>query len=243
MLNYWYLIPALIVAPVLAVQGSLTRRKALRMPEAAGERVGTTGQGDKLRLLILGDSAAAGVGVQTQQQALSGQLTQNLSKQYEVEWQLIAESGRTTLSTIELLQSEAQQRQFDIVLISLGVNDVTSLVRRKVWQQQCMQLTELIEQLFGNPEIIWSDLPLMGKFTALPQPLRWIVGKRRNQMRQSLVKWIARQNNVELLSFPDIFSNGATKIEDWIAEDGFHPGEKVYALWGKLAAEKIISNV
>ncbi len=51
------------LAPLLLWQGRHVRRVTPRLPEAAGPRAGTTGHGPPLRLLVLGDSAAAGVGV------------------------------------------------------------------------------------------------------------------------------------------------------------------------------------
>ena len=52
------------LAPLLVAQALRTRRVTPRLPEAAGERSGTQGEGPRLRLLVLGDSAAAGVGAQ-----------------------------------------------------------------------------------------------------------------------------------------------------------------------------------
>ena len=55
-----------LLGPVLLAQGIYTRRMTPRLPEAEGERQGEAGSGDVLRLLIVGDSAAAGVGAATQ---------------------------------------------------------------------------------------------------------------------------------------------------------------------------------
>lgn len=62
------------LAPVLLWQGRNVRRSTLRLPEAAGVRYGQVGRGPALRILLLGDSSAAGVGVSQQEQALAGQL-------------------------------------------------------------------------------------------------------------------------------------------------------------------------
>ncbi len=63
----------LMLAPLLVAQAVATRRRAPLLPEAQGRarrRVG--GGADALRLLIAGDSSAAGVGVARQDQALAG---------------------------------------------------------------------------------------------------------------------------------------------------------------------------
>ena len=56
------------LAPLLWAQGVHTRRKTVVLPEPPGPRSGRTGSGSMLRLLIAGDSAAAGVGVDHQDQ-------------------------------------------------------------------------------------------------------------------------------------------------------------------------------
>ena len=70
----------LSLAPFLILQGRHVRRITPRLPEPDGARAGQAGSGQPLRLLIVGDSAAAGVGVSTQQDALSGQLIALLSQ-------------------------------------------------------------------------------------------------------------------------------------------------------------------
>ena len=52
----------LMLSPLLVAQALLTRARLPRLPEPDGERHGVVGEGAPLRLLILGDSSAAGVG-------------------------------------------------------------------------------------------------------------------------------------------------------------------------------------
>ena len=51
----------LALSPVLLFQAVQLRRRALRLPEADGPRDGIAGDGPVLRILIIGDSSAAGV--------------------------------------------------------------------------------------------------------------------------------------------------------------------------------------
>ena len=47
-----------------------------------------------MKLLVLGDSAAAGVGADRQADALTGQIVKNLAGRFLVEWTLFARTGR-----------------------------------------------------------------------------------------------------------------------------------------------------
>src|SRR5918998_1273279 len=60
----------LALAPLLVAQGRRVRRTTPRLPEAPGDREGVTGAGPALRLLVVGDSAAAGAGARDARGAL-----------------------------------------------------------------------------------------------------------------------------------------------------------------------------
>lgn len=227
-----------LLSPVLMVQALWVRKRTVRLPEPEGQRSGVLGQGDSLSLLILGDSAAAGVGVRTQAEALSGQVVSRLSTRYRLSWELDALTGRTTKDLSSVLNNKAAKK-LDVVLISSGVNDITSKIGIQEWLEDCSTVALLLRTKFSAQRIIWSDLPHMEKFTALPQPLRWAVGQRKARFRSALVNWIQQQDRMELLEFPDVLAASNTKIEDWIASDGYHPGEKVYALWAQTFFEVI----
>ena len=94
----------LLLSPLLLGQAIRLRKIALQLPEASGPRTGSLGNGPPLRFLIIGDSSAAGVGAQTQDEALAGQLVAALGAHHTVHWQLIAATGATTASTLAKLK-------------------------------------------------------------------------------------------------------------------------------------------
>jgi len=71
----WFLmVIKILLGPVLLLQGRQVRRTALRLPEAVGERHGLvsfSGCERPLRLLFVGESTMAGVGVRDQRDALA----------------------------------------------------------------------------------------------------------------------------------------------------------------------------
>ena len=106
------LVLKLVLSPLLVAQAVHTRRRAPILPEATGARRGRVGgkgtPAAPLRLLIVGDSSAAGVGVRTQQQALAGQLSRPLAQALgrTVRWQLVAKTGITTPEALGLLREQ-----------------------------------------------------------------------------------------------------------------------------------------
>lgn len=226
----------LALGPVLLAQALRTRARVPRLPEPPGPRSGVGGQGEPLRLLIVGDSAAAGVGAPHQDQALSGQLVQRLGQSFRVHWRLEAKTGATTAATTAWLQ-RVEAGPFDVVVTSLGVNDVTGLVSLPKWLSQQRQLRELLQSRFGARLIVASGLPPMHGFPALPRPLRDYLGDRATRFDQALAAELAHAPGCAFLSVR------FTEDPDQMASDGFHPGPVVYAEWARRVAALITGRM
>lgn len=221
------------LGPLLLAQGRYTRRVTPKLPEPQGERTGICGSGPVLRLLILGDSAAAGVGVQIQSAALAGQLAARMSASHCVHWKLAARSGLATREVIALAESLPPER-YDAVLVSVGVNDVTGGVSERDWCAGQNRLIALLRRKFEAERIILSRIPPMHRFPALPQPLRWYLGRRAGRLNRLLEREVPRHPGCVLLDLAD------APLEQMMSEDGFHPGPSIYALWAEGAAALLL---
>ena len=226
--------PLLILplAPLLLLQGVYVRKVTPRLPEPPGPRSGDIGQGRPLRLLILGDSAAAGVGATTQSDALSGQLLQKLSGSHWITWRLWAANGRTSAQCLALLDAHDAE-PFDAAVLSLGVNDVTSGVSLSTWQAQQQQLADLLCGKFAVKRILFTALPPMHHFPALPQPLRGVLGARAKTFNRALQAFVMTRDDCRLLKFD------APMQAEFMAADGFHPSAFTYGLWADQAAQAL----
>ncbi|MBV6826359.1 SGNH/GDSL hydrolase family protein [Pseudomonas sp. PD9R] len=213
----------ILLGPVLLIQGAYTRRVTPKLPEAEGERTGVAGSGNVLRMLILGDSAAAGVGASTQAEALSGQLVNRLAKDYQVEWTLWARSGLDSQALLERLGQQAAQ-PFDAVLLSIGVNDVTSSLSADQWIARQRHLMEVLRSKFEAKQIVVSPLPPMHLFPALPQPLRWYLGNRAARFNRQLAELAASKDHCRMLT------TRLAPVAGSMARDGFHPGPAIYSV-------------
>lgn len=215
------------LAPVLIAQARRVRRTALILPEADGPRAGGPPL-DALspqRLLILGDSSAAGVGASHQAQALSGGLARHLPG---AAWRLEARTGATTATTLSSLH-QLKGAQFDTVLVVLGVNDVTHMVALRRLLAQRHALYQRLRVDHGATRIVVSGLPPMGDFPLLPQPLRWVLGQQATRYDAALAKQAQRLGHAYLrhhIRFDPAM----------MAADGFHPGPAAYRLWAERLA-------
>lgn len=226
-------VATLALGPVLLAQGRRVRREVPTLPEPVGARAGVLGTGPDLRLLIVGDSAAVGVGARTQQEALSGQLAVALAPTFTLHWRLLAFTGATTADLLDRLRTEAASA-CDVVLTSLGVNDVTGRRSLAGWQRQQETLIDLLRARFVAPHILLSGLPPMHRFPALPQPLRWYIGRRARDFDRVLANVAASRPGCEFLGLGHEMMDASA-----MASDGFHPGPPIYAAWAREAARRI----
>ena len=221
------------------VQALWVKSRTPRLPEPEGKRSGgavaKNNSRQQVSVLIAGDSAAAGVGVLYQQQALSGQCEINLSMRYKVSWYLCAQTGLKSAELLERIKLLSIP-SIDVAVISIGVNDVTGFTSVTQWRRH---LQQIMQHLFSSQQcklVLFTALPPMHQFPALPQPLRWILGRRARLLNQVLCDEASKYSQVSVLALP---INPKDSAHDFMANDGFHPGEKGYQLWGKAVAKLV----
>ena len=231
---------ALALAPLLLAQGRRARRLAQRLPEAAGARVGRCGSaGPALRLLLVGDSAVAGVGVATQDEALGAQLAHALKVALPgrmIEWRVVARSGVNTREALAMIAAEKPE-DFDVAVIALGVNDLTGGRRIASWLGDIAALLAHLRAHWSVSAVWLSGLPPMHRFPLLPQPLRWFLGRRARRFSMALADWAARHPDAGFVALPDAGDPGL------IASDGFHPGPGACAIWAQVLAREISARL
>lgn len=227
----------LLLAPALLWQGRQVRRHTPRLAEPPGAREGTAGSGPPLRLLILGDSAAAGVGAAGQDEALSGRLVTALATRASVRWRLRARTGDSAGAVLRALQQPDEALHCDVALLSVGVNDATALRDPAVFAQRAEAIADWLREHAGARLIVFSGLPPMGRFPALPQPLRWRLGRQADLLDAQLRALARHRTDCAHLPFGNLDDPAL------MASDGFHPGPAAYAHWAQAAATLIQSRM
>lgn len=228
----------LLLSPVLVAQAMATRARMPRLPEPAGAREGEVGRGPLLRLLMLGDSSAAGVGVAEQSQGLAGYLPSALAKQagVRVRWRLVAQSGLTSAQCLEHIEASAPF-DADVAVVVLGVNDVVDQIPSQHAITARSAIANRLRNAHGVAHVIFAPLPPVHHFPALPQPLRWVAGQDAKRHDDAVADWARTRSDVSHVPI-DLPLN-----RELMADDGFHPGEPVYRICGTALAEHIATQV
>ncbi|MFM7707131.1 MAG: SGNH/GDSL hydrolase family protein [Gammaproteobacteria bacterium] len=232
--------------PLLLPQALWVRRRTPRFAAPAGaeggrvEAPGTTAPvsgettaAPSLRLVGLGDSIIAGVGATVAAECLTAQFARELAERRgaAVEWSNIGRIGATTTRVLRDLAQRLPPQPADLLLVSVGVNDVTSLRRRGEWSREVRALADTLTAHSPGAPALFLGLPPMQRFPALPVPLRNSLGMRARLFDETLAAALdghptARHLPLPLEASPEMFSG-----------DGFHPSASAYALIARALAD------
>ena len=223
----WWLL-FIVLLPILLPQALLTKRRAIRLAPAGGSQTGLVGSADDepLRLLLVGESTVAGVGVGTQQEALAGQLAGQLATllQRPVAWQALGENGITASEAVQHLLPQVSAADFDLVLLVFGVNDTTHFSSKRRWQTALESLAQAFAK--ADCRIAFTAVPPMQHFSALPWLLRKMLGWRATLLDLQLSE-VARRLSTS-------HCRVTLKFEpEYMARDGYHPSALGYRVWAE----------
>ena len=225
--------------PVLLTQGYWLRKKTPRLPGAAGPLEGSvSGVGEPLKVIVLGESTAAGVGARTHEVGLAGQFADVLSRTIKrtVEWSVFARSGINARQTrLELVPQLAGNRA-DVVVIALGVNDTIEMHTARRWGADISALIEAVRAQVGEATIVLSGVPPLDYFPALPQPLSFVLGARSAALERAAIRLASTMNGV----FHVPFQIDRQRVTEVFCADGFHPSETGYTLWAEQLAAAFV---
>lgn len=215
-----------LALPVLAVQGTGLRRTVRRLPAAEG-RSGLVGTGaPAARLVAVGDSVAAGHGVACGERTVVGRLAERFAAAAgAAQWDVHARGGLDATAVRDLLPSAAEDlAAADVVVLSVGVNDLKALHSLSRWRTDLRALLAELRRLAPRAEVVMIGLPPLAAFPALPRPLRDVLALR-GRMFDAAAREIAAGCGVGYV----VVDASALSLADAFAEDGFHPSAVTHA--------------
>lgn len=223
--------------PLALPQAIAVRRNAPRFAGAAGPRQGVVGAGEPLRLLAIGDSIVAGVGAETTDRALAGAVAASLADRLprEVHWWMTGKIGAGVREARSRLLPQAPEQDFDAVIVSIGVNDITGLRRSRSWADELGDFLDALRARYPRATIAMAGMPPLQVFPLLPYPLRAILGMRGRTFDALASRVVASRANMVFV--PLIFDPAPGRF----SADGFHPSRESYAELGAGAADRLLA--
>lgn len=242
-----YILSGLLVAPLLplmAIQGKRIRASVPRLPPAKGASgyIGA-GKGQPLRLITLGESTIAGIGVETHAEGFSGTLARALADQLgkPVAWKVYARSGYTAERVTEKLVPQITETDIDLIVIGLGGNDAFHLNPPWRWRRDTRNLIAALGQRFPKTPVVFTNMPPIRNFPAFTPLIKRVVG--------SHVEWLGQALGHVVQPLPNVFYYARViTLEDWrdrlsisappadFFSDGVHPSALTYQVWARDVA-------
>ena len=226
-------------APLLYLQGQITRWKVGILPDAAGDKFGVAGSGnDPAKLFVIGESTVAGLGARDHERAYAGQFAKYLSEHIAqpVSWKVIGKNGVTARRTIEELVPQMSDERFDYILVGLGGNDVMKLSSPKKWRSDMIELLGILRAKNPNAVMFLSNCPMIKYSTAIPHPIKFLLWEL-SKMHDANIKEFTRDMD-RVFYYPQ---PADVRLEGFFA-DGIHPSEQGYADWAEAMMRYFAAN-
>lgn len=239
---------------LLRSQAGRARREITELADGqtwpAAARGVAVGEGTPLRLVILGDSSAVGLGADGPEDTAGLRVLRRLAADGQAATlDVVAVSGAVATDLDDQV-SEALTLSPQLAVISIGANDIAKRIAPRVTAKA---LGAAVERLRAEGvEVVVATAPDLGAVMRLGRPLRWVAGlaSRRTWNAQeraattagALVVPVGKLIGPLFAQDPSLFS-----------ADGFHPSSAGYALiveelWpvireaaAKIAAEALLS--
>ena len=221
-----------VFSPLLWCQGVWLKREVPRLPTPGDRPFGICkGKDKEFNILGLGESPMAGVGIAKHAFTLTGLTAVKLNKLLgcSVNWKIRAESGLNLKNLIKIIKEQLDENA-DLVLVSMGGNDVFQLTPPWIWKNNIDTCVKLLFQNDNKPLILFCPVPPVVRFPAIPIPLKIAFGFWEILLQASLAQTINSMDNAYLLDgrFPD--------GKEYYLEDGIHPSSLAYDPWSEKLA-------
>ena len=225
---------SLCLVPLAMVQGWALRSKSQRLPEADGERSGViAGQGKPIRLLAVGESPLAAVGLDHPDETVARHLALRVAEASgrPAHWRILARGGYTAQVVRERLLPTLEAGPADLILIGLGVNDSIRLRSARRWQADLIALIHALHARTGTAPVLLAGVPDMRHFPLLPWSLRRLLGSRSRLLDQAAGDIANTRDQIRHVSM-----ELDARASELFCVDGFHPNVQGHALWAEQLA-------
>lgn len=251
-LKYLLGIPlALPLLPLLYFQGKKIRKTVPRLPEATGTEGLVGDDADSaIRLLSIGESTIAGIGVETHEIGFTGSLARELAslRKKSVHWKVYAKSGYTAKKIRKIIVPKIVNEHVDVIVVGLGGNDAFTLNSPNNWRTENRLLIETLREKFPEAAIVYANMPPIKEFPAFTNSIKFVVGNLVEILGEELCREVAHHKHVYYNSEVIQFKIWKQRYEEPGSEiayfsDGVHPSKFTYQIWAKDLAKFISDQV
>lgn len=227
------LIGSLALLPLVMIQGAATRRRVPRLPPAQPPHHGLiAGKGAPLRLLVVGESPVAGVGIERGDDTVSAAAARELARLTgkPIAWRAAGLSGATVREAVAAIVPRIAPEPADVIVIAFGVNDTKGYRAPRAFADDLATLVEAVRARVGGAPVVIAGVPSFSSIPAFPWALRNILDWRAAALQAAAERLTERIPRLVVQRFSAPFGPEA------FCPDGFHPSVRAHDVWGQMLA-------
>ncbi len=224
---------ALVLYDYLPIADSLTKTRPL---VAAAQAYEQSPANPTMRILVIGDSTAVGVGA-TPETSVAGRLGREFPNALIVN---DSKSGRKLDEFLERLRARAQER-YDLIVFQIGANDIVQRTPEK-------RVEELLGEALGIAETMAPHtLVMCAGNVGLAPVFKWPLSSLYTaRSRSVLTRYQHRIMAYPEMRYVDLYNERKDEvfnmdIEKYYAADRFHPTGDGYGVWYEKLRGQIVS--
>jgi lysophospholipase L1-like esterase len=250
----FYILGSILILPFLPVLifiGKKVRNSVPKLPEASENITGSiVGNSSEIRLLTMGESTIAGVGVTDHKDGITGGIAKTLheSTKKTIHWQVLARNGYTAELVNLKLVPRIPDYPIDLIVIGLGGNETFQFNSPLTFKKHLILTIESIQKRQPHAKIVIANMPPVGEFPAFPWLIQKILGSLINLHGAVIRDVPQRFENVFYINEKITFKEWLKRVDkgktatDFFS-DGVHPSAMTYGLWGKEVGTFALKNV
>jgi lysophospholipase L1-like esterase len=236
--------------PIMYFQGKNIRKNVPRLPEARNPKGYIKTSAEKtLKIIAIGESTIAGVGVDFHENGFIGSLAKEISEKTNsaILWRVYAKSGYTARMVRKKIIPKIEDSNADIIVIGLGGNDAFKLNSPDIWMYNINLIIKNLKRKFPKTPIYFTNMPPIKEFPAFTYIIKFVIGNLVEILGKRLDRKVSIKKNVH-------FNNEIIEFKVWkeryqiesdataFFSDGVHPSKLTYQIWGKDMATFILNT-
>ena len=224
-----------VMLPVYVWQGIRLRMRIERLlPPDVAQHGEMPGKGEPVRLLVMGDSTVASVGMERLEDTFAYSIARAVNDRTgrPVAWRAAGGNSATASDIRDHIAPHIDKRNWTHIALSVGINDMKNFHMVRRFKQDFGTLLYALRSRFPDAEIVWTPIPDMRQCPALPEALGRVLS--------------ARAELINAMGARMCRERGATQTDRVppqepaaFARDGFHPSGEGYQIWGRHMARWI----
>ncbi|WP_020576671.1 SGNH/GDSL hydrolase family protein [Actinopolymorpha alba] len=222
-----------LLLPIVAVQGTWARAFTKLAPPANGPTNGTAGDASvpPMQIAVVGESTAAGCGVDTHDEGFPGSLARELvtRTRRSVTWEVVGQHAATARRIRYRLLPRLGEG-LDVAVLLAGSNDVLARRTAEEWGND---LAAIVDDLARRAKhVAVTGIPPFDVFPSLPTTLGRYLAERASALDEVSRQVCAEQPRATWISSSDMLP----APPGFFGRDRFHPSALGYRLWAQAVA-------